>query len=319
MNKIKTFFHSFVKSITSPEYYREVLKVRAWFSWQYFIVLNFLIAIVMAVVVMVPVAMFDLSWLADKVAATYPAELEVRLEDGQLSVNQELPYTVSLPSQMEWFDEETELGFKHLVTFTSDEEFFGVPEFDAYESLAVVTESTAYFLDQDQPGSIRSYTFDELGSEARFTLNSDLVQQVKSWFLDTKIVKHKLYVPALGAAALMLLFPAMLLWRMWALVFLSFFLWLLTKVAFKSAELSYGQLYKVGLHSMTAVILASWVLGMLHVIELSGRLYVVVYLGWNWFLLKSVVGESASASQKKVAKTKPSTKTATKLRKRSSK
>lgn len=310
MQKLKTFVRSVIKSCSDPAYYKDILAAKPSFSWQYFLFFNFLLSVILAVGLMVPVALFDLESAADELAAVYPADLELVYDQGQLSINQELPYVVPLPVEATVPGEELPTA---LVTFTSNEMFLGVPNFDQYQSLAVITETTLYVQEDMDTGEIRSYNFDEFQVNERIEVTPATIQTIKQAALDIPFVKNKWYVPAIGAAVLVFVLPGMLWVRLVTLLIYSFIAWLLSRLFVKGLELSYGNVYKLSLHSITPVIIVSWILGAVGVFQLSGWLYLGAYLVWTLLVFNQLKsGPKPQSAKKKAPARKPAAKTVTK-------
>jgi len=289
MQKIKTFLLTFIKSISQPAYYQDIFKANFSFSIKYLLVFNLILASILAVRVLVPVYNFDVNEAVDLVSQIYPQDLEISGVDGEITINQPLPYQVPIPSQVweELGDNEIdqEIPF-NIVTFTSDDEFKGIGKFDQYQSIAVVTESSLYFIEDIDSGEIRAYPISEF--EEDFVIDAQMVEQGKQAFLDFPFIKNKAYIYWIAGLVLILLYPMMLILRFWTLLIYSGFVWIATTIFMKKKKLEYTKILQIGIHSLTLVILADWILDITGIFDLSGVWYFAVYFGWTMLVLKQV-------------------------------
>lgn len=305
MSKLSLFFRTLIKSSIDPSYYKELLEVKARFTWRYFLFFNLLAAFVVSIVIMIPVALFDLRGAVTTVSEVYPQDLEMTLSQGELSINQELPYVVPVPdflSEVDGVSDEFAQGFysefpDYIVTFTTNDEFAGVQAFEEYDSFAVLTETTAYYYDDNDTVQITAVNYDEAEFDGTYTLTSETIRSLTDEFLNLPFLKNKWYVGMIGVATFVFLLPAMMLLRLFTILVYTVTVYVIARIGIKSAsKVSYGKLYQLGMHSVTPVILVSWVVGLATPFQLSGWLYFFAYMGWTLFVLTKATADLAVVS-----------------------
>lgn len=310
MQKFKTFLNSFVKSLTQPSYYNDIRKAPFGFSMKYFTVFNFFIALIVTTIISVPVATFDLQKAITTASTIYPEELQIEVMDGELSINQELPYVVSIDeSFLKDFgvDERIDDFNIDLVTFTSDQEFIGVGNFANYKSFAVITESTVYVIDDMETGEVRAYPISQ--AQQDMVIDADMVAVFTDNLKNMSFIKNKVYVPTISSIVFVAAFIGTLIVRSVTLLIFSLLAWLTAMLAMKDKQLSFGEVYQLSIHSITLVILVSWAVSFSGVFELSGLWYFLVYMVWSLFIFNQLEEPKAAAASKVVKKkTSPKTK-----------
>lgn len=306
MQQLTTFLHVFINSISQPKYYQKVLAVKSWFSWKYFLLLNALLSLVTLVYLLPALLQFQPSMVADEAVSVFPAELVVYGDEEGLSINQERPYSVPFP---EFLTDETSVGI-NLVTFSTDEEVASVQDFYNSQSLAVVTETTIYMLDDTETGEVRVYampTFTE-----PFEVSQADVESVAQKIIQHPFFAQKWYVPLVSIIALVLVFTFSLIGRIIALVIFSAVAWVITAVFMKAKKLSYGQLFQIGLHSLTLPLLVKIIIDYFMWFDFSGIIFMIAYLVWTLFIV-SQMGQSSSG-RPAASTAKPGVKTVAKAR-----
>jgi hypothetical protein len=292
MNKIKTFFLTLIKSCTQPAYYAEVVKAKFSFSLKYLLVFQALFTVLVAVRLFVPISQFDLESAIKSAADTFPQDLVVSFENQELTINQPLPYVVPFPAPLFQLMMESGDPAFSLVTFTSDEAF-QIKDFDDYSSLAVVTESAVYYISDYDHMEIGVFPFsrieEEAGEEAvNFMVSVQDVDQLESRILSHPFIKDRLYLHAILAALLLLLYPVLLLIRVWTLMIYSVIVWLTASLLWSGKKLNYGKIFQIGIHALTPVVLAAWLLDWLGIFQLQGWWYLGAFLVWVMICLSQV-------------------------------
>src|SRR4030042_3550841 len=117
MKKIKTFARTFVKSLTSPNYYQDVLKTKTSFSFKYLIFLLLIINLVLGV--RFAVNAFNLLPKIDPflkeakavITDLYPEKLVVTIRKAKITTNMKEPYFIGFPEKVGSFG-----SYKYLLT-----------------------------------------------------------------------------------------------------------------------------------------------------------------------------------------------------------
>ncbi len=143
MKKLKAALHVFYKSLTSPSYYADVIKVNFKFSLKYFAVLVVLATAITFPTSVLPTMMGFKEGLADyetHVLEMYPDDLVVTMTEGRLSINQPEPYIVPLPEDQKGVYLKSETGvdmsdIENLVVINSQGTIDGL---DEHKSLVLI-------------------------------------------------------------------------------------------------------------------------------------------------------------------------------------
>ncbi|MBU4210732.1 DUF1189 family protein [Patescibacteria group bacterium] len=144
LSKLKTFFRSFYKSCTDPKYYQDVTKAKTSFSWKYFHFLNFLSALIITIPIIFFFPKFNPEKLTTQIFQFYPQDLSINIQNGQLSINQTLPYSIKYQHQ-------------NIITFEDDQYIKSINDVPDYNSPFLVTQSTIYALQDPQTNKIQTY------------------------------------------------------------------------------------------------------------------------------------------------------------------
>ncbi len=281
MSASPSFLRSVWLSCTSPAYYRDVRGQPAWISWRYLILLLCCVAVVSAATVMVRVASFDVPALIRSVHAAlleeFPADLEITVEKSGLSVNQNLPYRVPMPSALLErgvdFSEGQE-PIDTLVVFTSDAAIRSVQDFWEYKAFLVITETAVYGRKDNGQITVQDISVFTRDLTEPVVLNRTFIESApvesitKVWFLQRWFT-----VPLAGMLAFVVLLPAFLLITVVTLLLYTLFLWLVLHIAARGSAMPFGMTYRTSMHAYTPVLLLHAFTSALH-----GILALVLFL-----------------------------------------
>lgn len=248
MQKFRTFSYVFVKSLTSPSYYTDILKTKFSFSLKYLAFLFLILSIISTVNFglstwkYVQQAPEFITKSKDFLKDFYPKELTVNIKDGQVATNVTEPYFIDLPS----------VFTNHFITIDTKA---GIDEFTKYKTMVLVTKTAILY--QDDKGN-KFYPLTEV--KGPVTINQAL-------YLDYyyKALPYLNSLPTLANVAFwagMVLLPFIMAWaslvsKLIYLLLASVLVLLLAKIMKK--QLSYGQIYRLCMHGLTLSILVSTV------------------------------------------------------------
>ncbi len=100
MNKLKTFFYIFKNSVTSPEYYKELLGTKFVYTIKYYVMLSFFASLIVTSflsIKIIPGAKEGIKSGTEEIKRTYPDDLTVSIKDGSWTINKPEPYAIPLP------------------------------------------------------------------------------------------------------------------------------------------------------------------------------------------------------------------------------
>lgn len=256
MNKLRTFYYSFKRSLTDPSYYRDILKVPFSFSFKYFLILTLLMSVFYSVFLafslasLIPQAPKFVETFKTRVRTAYPQELVINIKNGKFSTNVQEPFYYDIP---ELTEEDSDYEYFLAIDTTAS-----VDDYKDYNSLILVTEKAVVYPDGENSGvpTQKITYFDEKAEPITFNRN-----------MYDNLVKEYLpladYIPAVLIALTvftLLISPFiiaffMAAWYMLQLLILSFIAWIVSLI-FKN-NLTYGKIYQLGLHAFTLPILVS--------------------------------------------------------------
>ena len=284
MNLLKTFFYSFKKSLFEPKYYKDVVKVRFWFSFKYLLCLLFIFVIFRGVVLggqylkSRPQIQPEVNRLLTYAENFYPTDLELKIRNNQLSTNVNEPYI---------FDpaiDEMQSYQRHLLTIDTKGSIENYPNYNTYvlatknalvypsksDNSRIEQTAVLYFRDLKQDLTLNKKIYDNF-------LNIIRPYTYRVLFLADNIF--------LALIFLFLIFGTLFWagWIMFGLLFLTFFVWVVNLI-FKK-QFSYGSLYKMGMHAVTWPLFINEVFR--YFLPIS-RFYSLIFLIWMLVVLFSI-------------------------------
>jgi hypothetical protein len=305
MQKLRTFFHVLVNSIAQPPYYQKLLNTKAWFSWQYFLFLNFLLSFIALIYVIPGVSQFQVEPVANDIASIVPEGVVISGDTSGIHINQERPYSIPFPTFLlddvpaENLENVTindvpydQAADFNLVTFETDENITNVQDFYDAEALAVITESTIYLLDDAETGEVRVYAMPSF--EESFSFSRADAQWLAQTIISHPFFAQKWYIPLLGLGAVLLTLPFSIWLRTIAIAVYTLFVWVIVAFFMKTKKLSYGKLFQVGLHSFTLPLLVKILVDYFQWFDFSGLWFLLAYLIWTLFLVSTIKTDGAS-------------------------
>lgn len=286
---LQTFVETLFSSVWRPSWYPRAVKLPNSFSWKFFTLLHVVSALFLVVPIVAVIAFFDLdafvSQVGQNVRVAYPPELVVTIEDGRLSINQDLPYRVSVPQEWREFFGDTDVDMpQSLVLFTRDEDLSDASLFQM-DAFAVATESQIYVVNP-QKREIRNVKIDEsedmvVDQELIDTGLTALEQVItNAWWLQSGF-----YVPFLAFLLFCILTPLVLLFRLVQLVIFAFLEWILALIFLRKAQWSYGEVLRMSIFSLTPILVVGLVLTLFGLPLVRGFLGLLLYLIWTTYVL----------------------------------
>ncbi|MEK7582807.1 MAG: DUF1189 family protein [Patescibacteria group bacterium] len=271
---MKTFFTNIGRSVYGPAMYQELPSKPFSFSLKQYIKFALLASLVVTVVLAFKAAPLIRAALGDfssKLAESYPADLEIKLTQGQVSVNQPEPYYVPLPAGDEF--EVNDKSYQNLLVIDTKRSF-DLATFQKYQTVAwVMKDSVAMYKSN---GTVQ---FIPLEGVPDTTINRELVRSLGSKINPIAKVIPFIAVPFIFIAGLFYFAYQMLYLLIGALL-----VWLLLTIM--KRKVGYGTAYQVGLHAMTLGIIISaldlMIGANLHLIPLQFTILLLVIVGINF-------------------------------------
>lgn len=295
MKKLSTFFRTLFLSLTNPAYYQDILASKASFSWKYLLGFVGLLSLLISLRVMVAVARFNPEATMTNILAYYPSELAVTYDDRGLTINQTLPYSIPIPD-LKPTDVIDQLPFDNLITFVTDQEVsLEAPQ--QHRSVVVIGQTRGIAVSDAH--QLRAFDIDPSDYDYPFTIDLTLLNGIKQTVLDVEFIKHRWYVPLAGLTIWPVVLLGLIDWYLITLLFYTLIVWIIAQI-FLGKKISYGQLYRLGFHSIGLVVIVDWVANYFGVPYFSGSVFLLIYLVWTLFIVSQIeMAQPAKAPKKK--------------------
>ncbi|MCA9308047.1 MAG: DUF1189 family protein [Patescibacteria group bacterium] len=269
MKQVKAFAYIFYKSITSLDYYKDVVNSEIGLSVKYYLSLAVIASFLTAGVIagrITPNIQDSMDKFIVDGKALYPQDLVITVKSGKLSINQPEPYIVKAPkftqslkqTSMETHTERSDaiekIELENLVVFDANGE---LKDLETYKTLAVINSTNIIVRDFDIGRDVTNiFPIKDLpeGTFAR-----------KDFELFVQGAQNTLaYLPVfiLGAMFFALFFYFGLM-RLVYFLYVGGFVWLIGKI--RGFDLLFTSAYKISLHTFTAVLALEVVMIMLGV------------------------------------------------------
>lgn len=253
---MKTFWRTFVKSLTSPGYYKDVLSARFSFSLKYFLALLFLTAFLFGlkiageIAVNLPKIPGFVDQTKKEILTVYPEELILTVKDQKISTNVNEPYFVRP------LKEEVDGNLYFLTIDTKAD----IADYQSYRSIILLTETSLVFPRQEV-----GYQVIPLGQYLRDVPDGMKIDKSVYQEAVKKGLPYLDYLPAVARWGIILSLTALPLisavfgafWKMFYLLFFAALFFILLKIARK--KISFPKVYQLSMHGLTVPVTASLV------------------------------------------------------------
>lgn len=250
MNPFKTFFYSFKRSLFDLKYYRDVATAGFGFSLKYLWFLVFIFFVIKTIglagayIHNRPQITPGVNRLISYAQDFYPEELELKVENGQLSTNVEEPYYIELDRNLRGGDE------RHFLIIDTEGSIEDYPRYNTY---VLATRNAMVYPSKSNNSQVSQtsvFYFRDLKNGFTFDRNEYdfLIDNVRPYA--SRAVYFVDWFVSIGL--LFFLFFGSLFWTiaiMVGLLALTFVVWLVSLLLRK--PYGYGDLYKMGMHAVT--------------------------------------------------------------------
>jgi hypothetical protein len=248
MRKIKAFGYIYYKSLSSIQYYAEILRTDFSFSIKYFLVLGILASIASTANVamqVVPEISSGIQNILMQAEELYPDDLVFESKDGEWSVNREEPYIVEFPAGVDSWTPEEEAALvgatdesipfpKNVVVFDHNGE---INDMETLDTMILVNDANILVKNTNK---IEAYPLGELPAG----------KLDKEGFVDVLVALGDFarYIPSIVVLFILLgTILGYVVFRAIYLVFVGGVLWILSM--FGDNKLDFASAYRVGLGS----------------------------------------------------------------------
>lgn len=233
----KTFTRTFIKSLTEPQYYRDVLEAKFSFSLKYFLFFYFLLALVTSVffwVQDVPGIRTTAQDVIHQLTTDYPNDLVLKLENGTLVVEGvDQPVIVPFPNALS--DIKSDSGFEHLAAIDT------TTQIAAENTFLTFTQNEVILRNPD--GTKQSYPFESFSESITIDRNTiQLITSASQSYIDLVIR----YLP-FGLFLILAIFQT--LGSLFSLLIYSMLTYVVSGLIRR--QLTYKKAFQLGLHTIT--------------------------------------------------------------------
>lgn len=238
---MRQFMEMVQRSILDPIFYREIPLRSLGPAFKYFFTLTFALALVMTVlvsIILVPAINGAVQKLPDGILASYPDDLEIRLEDGRISTNLPGPIVIPTPEPIDALFRSIEITQFAVIDTTTP---FTVDQFNEFHVVFwVLSDSIAT---RDTSGNV---TINKLPVHPEAITMTE--RDVNAF-----LAEMRGYIPFVAPLAAFVVFLIYYLVNIAHLAYLFVIgaplIFVLSRLL--KQPLSYGGAYRVGLYAMT--------------------------------------------------------------------
>jgi hypothetical protein len=254
------------------------------------------LALALVIPITVAIVVFDFHGFAtdriSEISSIYPEELVLTLEDGELSINQPLPYRIEFPSEWKEFMEmnkdleiedinvESLEGYD-LIMFARDSDI-DASDLSVYKSIIIAGETKLYVYNPDEY-EINIIPYDDF--EIDFVLTHEEVSEgfaiAQEVALEYWVFQKWFYVPLLALMFFGGIYSAFIIGRLVQIFFFALVAWIICLVAFSKKGMKYWETYRLSFHSLTPVVVLMAVLSLIEYSEWDSLFSFGIYLIWT--------------------------------------
>ncbi|MDD5083429.1 MAG: DUF1189 family protein [Candidatus Moranbacteria bacterium] len=289
------FFQMVKDSIYNPRFYRDIAGQSASVSVKYFAKLVLVVSCIIAIIPLVG-GIGLLTWkqasvenFRSEIIATFPAELSVRIKNGEISTNVQEPYAIAMPENLKReIRREKDIPPVEQLLVIDTTKPIQMSDFETHQTLVMVGKNQVGIFN---PGrgkvevqNIQAFNIDYTLDRSSFTGLVDM-----AW----KMLR-------IAGVVVLILLPFVLFVALFIgygiyLVFGALVVWLAANVTGKI--LTYGQAYRLGLHLVTLPLLVSFVVPSLFGVPFlfSIVFFIMAYINFKQPAMKIDAAEAHAA------------------------
>jgi hypothetical protein len=264
MTKLKTFIYVFKKSISSPEYYKELLATKLAYTIKYYLFLSLILSLVISCVVSIkaiPNTIVGLKNISGEIKKIYPDDLLITVKDSKWTINKPEPYIIPLPETA--VDKTKEDSLKNIIVFYK---VGTIEDFNTFKTFALVNETN--ILTQEDNSGIKATPISKLPD---FDADKSKVNEIVD-----RLYSYLKYLPYF--LPLILFFDQFILnyigLKILYIIWVGFVLFLFSLI--RRNKISYISAVRVGIHTMTLPLILEAILYLAKVeVPISKWIFVV--------------------------------------------
>ncbi|OFZ49992.1 MAG: hypothetical protein A3D92_23730 [Bacteroidetes bacterium RIFCSPHIGHO2_02_FULL_44_7] len=238
-------FRQIGSSIYGKAYYEEVAAKSFGSSFVYYLKLALLVSLAATIVFsfrIVPTVNVALVQFGNKIVETYPADLEITIAKGKVSINQPEPYTIPMPAEA--MGDSQDENIKNIIVIDTKHPF-DLETFAQYKAVAWLMKDGLAVYKNSEGNQVQ---FVSLAQVPDTVITRDSVSELSARFMPFLRIVPFFVVPGIFIAGLFYF-----AYRMLYLLIFALLVWAL--LAIMGRKINYGIAYKIGLHAMTLPII----------------------------------------------------------------
>lgn len=298
MQKLTTFISSLIKSSTDPDYYSDVLKAKFSFSLKYFFALVFFIAFIPTAMILLPIYKFDATKTANQFVSAFPQDLEATLSKDGLSINQERPYIIPMPSGSAEFFEDEGNALNYFMIFDTDENITSIKDFRDSKSFILLTETTAFIKEDLDTGEVRAFPLQFENMEDNFTISQTTVEDIVNKIMSFPAIKYKWYVPFLGTIIFSAIFVGYSIVKIISISINSIFVLIAKSIFLKNKTIKYKEVFQLSLHAITPFVLLELIIRNIDAIYIPGIISFGAFIAWMMLIISRLDTKTSEKTDK---------------------
>ncbi|MBI5614268.1 DUF1189 family protein [Candidatus Gottesmanbacteria bacterium] len=286
MNKVQTFFRTLYRSLIDPIYYKDVISAKISFSLKYFFVLHVLIVFISSSAFAFTLGRYDVSKIGKFLQSVYPRNFSLHVQNGEIELNQNLPFVVPIPKELEDEKDQKVASPAALVVFDTNDHMSSISSFWSYNALAVVTKNEVYYRKDADSREIR---VTEIPKDVSFEFSSTMLDEKISSIVHHPFFSQKWYVPILSFFYFLVSFPFVLAWSFVVSFLYALFSYIVIRAIY-SSQFSYSALWQMTIHALTGGIILSTVTDIFGFHVVHGVIFFLLYGVWMYVVIKNLHG-----------------------------
>lgn len=258
MKLFRDFPTTVVKAVSSPAFYKDVIKGKIGGGFGYFLLLTFLLAAIetaLISVAIIPSTEILLAKIRENIVDIFPADLEIKIDKGQVSTNVAQPYKIPFSQFQRLLPQATtDLS----PEFPTEENFLvidskaKVEDFPKYKTSLLLISSGIVIPEPDN-----GFRYYPMSKDTSLTIDRRMVRM--AWSRISPLTQW--LAPGIVGVIFVLMIFFFPVWHLVYLIFGALLLLLFARLV--AIRLSFKAAYRVGLYAITLPLLVELVVSLL--------------------------------------------------------
>ena len=220
----------------------------------------------------------------------FPRELVISINKGQLLTNVKEPYFINPPSINKWL-QKSEIGQGNLVNLITIDTKANIEKYEKYQTVILLTKNSVIY--PDRQSALKTYRVTQYPNNMNVYID---YARYKNFYIKTLPIINSLpRIVFFAAIAFIILIPwistvFLTINNLFYLLWTTCLFWVVFKL--KKKTVTYYQLFRLGMHGITIIILLGWFIRLLKV-DLGIGIF-LSFIIWMVFVFKNINFQSSS-------------------------